>query len=426
MIGGIPNGTPAALARRKRPTVLRSDERGGVAAMTGLLAIPLTGVAALAIDAGLWAANKAAMQGAADQAVLAAGLVMPAGAFAAAGEAKGVAAAHGFIHGANGVVVTANTPPAAGGNAVEVVIVQPQQRYFSGVLLASSPTASARAVAKPTQARACLVALTPTGYGIAGSGLGTIDAGTCNIHVNSTDACNIGLSGSIVVKGYDVFLGSPGPAACTSGTAGVSATHTLQYGAAAASDPYASRTIPVPSSTCTTLQPTMSATINLTPGTYCGDLALTGDRTVNLASGVYVFDGGGIKTSSANGTTINGTNVTLVFTSRTGTSYGGISASGILKLNLTAATTGPTRGMAIWIDKKGQAPLRASGSLQPNITGVVYAPGSDLSWSGNLNSTCTQLIVNRITFSGGANLRHDCANVPGIEGVGGGGYKLVE
>ena len=135
--------------RQGLPGAERSDTRGGVAAMTALLAVGLIGVSALAVDVGVWEVNKSGLQGAADQAVLAASLAASSGNIVMTNEAKGIAAAHGFVNGTDDVTVTLNKPPATGAyagvaTAIEVVITQQQKSFLSGVVNNfSAPVASA-------------------------------------------------------------------------------------------------------------------------------------------------------------------------------------------------------------------------------------------------------------------------------------------
>lgn len=410
------------------------DKRGSVALITAMLSVVLIGCAALAVDVSMWEGNIGTMQGAADQAALAAGQVMSAGNAAAQKEAKGVAAAHGFLDGTGNVGVRANIPPVAGSyvsnaNAIEVVITQPQTISLSGVFLKSPPTASVRAVAVPASASTCLLLLAPTGKGITNSGNGAINAQTCNIYVNSKDACDVYIPGIGDITGFDVFLGEQNQAGCTPGLGQAVAKNKLQFGAAPALDPYALREIPIPSTPCKKID-TSPTQINLTKGTYCG-LKLIYSQSVNLVdSGVYIFDGQGIDNgviSASGNNQITGTNVTLVLTS-SGSNYGGITLSGNVILKLTPMTSGPTAGMAIWLNQAGAMPLVASGNNNLNITGAIYAPGSTVTWSGNVNSPCLQLIAYRMTLPGNAaTFQHkDCSGL-GVKDVSSAaGYKLLE
>ena len=407
---------------------MRRDRRGSVTVIMAFVAMALIGFAALAIDVGSWQAARSKMQGAADQAAFAAGFAIANGTSAAKQEALGVAAAHGFVNGAGGVVVTVAVPPtsssySATANGIQVTLSQPQEGFLSGPFLSASPTVSVTAIAVPGQAGACVMALASTGSGITGSGTYGISVPNCNVYVNSASSCDVLLSGSLSITGYDVYLGESTQTGCTSGTAKVSATDKLKLSASPAADPYASRVIPTPSSQCTTVN-TSPSNITLNPGTYCSTLVLSGTKTITLSPGVYIFNKASL---IASGTIkINGSGVTLVFTSSTGASYGGITASGTLNLNLTPMTTGPTAGMVIWLDKKGAVGLTLSGTDSLAITGAVYAPGSAVTWSGNAGSSCTQLIASTITFSGASTFEHNCAGLGVSDAAGTGTYSLVQ
>jgi Flp pilus assembly protein TadG len=322
---GVPSGLAAAVALWKPSGALRADRRGSFAIITAMLGVVLIGTAALAIDVGNWQVNKSAMQGAADQAALAAGFAMPNGTAPVQNEAKGVAAANGFTHGQDGVTVTVATPPSSGSHAgaagaIQVTIAQPQQRFLSSVVLNTAPTISATAVSASPPANTCLVALAPSGNGITGSGSGDIKADNCNIYVNSnTNPCDVALSGTWSISGYDVFQGSQkGGQACLYGSgSGLTATHNQTFNAKPAVDPYASSKIPAPPfGPC--LADTSLTTGSLSPGTYCGGLSFSGTRTIDFTPGVYVFDQGGITTSGTITLTGKEGGVTLVFTSSTG------------------------------------------------------------------------------------------------------------
>ncbi len=402
------------------------DKRGSVAIMTAMLGVILIGFAALAVDVSIWEGNAATMQGAADQAALAASLAMSAGNAVAQKEAKGVAAVHGFLNGTGGVVVTVNIPPVAGSyvsnaNAIEVVITQSQTMFLSGVLLKSPPVTSVRAVAVPAPAT-CILLLAPTGPGITSTGAVDVGAPTCNIAVNSVGACDVATIGLSSFTGFDISLGEQSQAGCTLGLSQIVATHKLQLGAAPALDPYSSRTIPRPSTSCQTVFNPLQLQIDLYPGTYCS-VTLWGTQSLRLNPGPYIFDGGGLNALGIN--QITGTNVSLVFTS-SGSTYGGISLAGASAMNLTPMTYGNTAGIAVWLDKAGAQSMTLAGVTSLNVTGAFYAPGSNISWLGVGNSPCTQLIAYSVSFIGAATFNHNCSNL-GVADIGNAaGYKLSE
>ena len=325
------------------------------------VSLALMGCAALATNVVSWEASKSKLQGAADMAAYAGSFAISNGTSAAQQEGLGVMAAQGFVNGHSGVVVNVAVPPSSGSyagtlNGIQVTVSRPQERYLeSGPFLNASSTISAMAVAVPSKASVCIMALASTGTGILGSGSYGIGASNCNVYVNSSSACNVALSGGLTVAGYDVYLGEPTQTGCNSGTSQVSAADKLKFSAPATADPYSSRVVPIPSATCTTVN-TTPATITLNPGTYCSNLVLSGAKTLNFNPGVYIFNKASLILSGTS-ITLNGSGVTLVFTSSTGTKYGGITASGTINLNLTPMTTGPTAGMALWMDKNGAVGL---------------------------------------------------------------------
>ncbi len=438
----LSNNAVATLALRwKRLGAGWRDRRGSIAVMTAMLGVVTVGFTALAVDIGNWEGNVSTMQGAADQAVLAAGLAMSAGNSAAVMEAKGVAAANSFVNGTGNVIVAVNIPPVTGSyasnaGAVEVVITQSQQTFLSSSFLTAAFTASSRAVAirnqagTADQAGTCIMALAPTGTSVVGSGAISIDANTCNIYVNSTSVCDVTLSGSSTMKGFNIFLGEKSTGAnqgttqgtCVSGTSTITATGTLQLGAPPALDPYASRVIPLPSAPCMTVN-TAAPTLTLNPGTYCS-LTLSANQIFTLNSGLYVIDGGNVAVQA--NSQLKGSNVTLVLTG-SGTSYGSLTVSGNSSMALTPMTSGPTAGMAVWLDKRGAKAFTAGGSTSGfNITGALYAPTSAIVLSGTASSPCSQLIAYTINISGSASFKHGCSGL-GVADVGGAaGYKLTE
>ena len=411
------------------------DKRGSIAPMTAVLGTALIGFAALAVDVSIWEGNAGVMQGAADQAALAGGLAISNGSAAAQNEAKGIAAAHGFVDGTGGVTVTPTVNTTT--KAITVVITQPQTTFLSGLSLNAPPTASVRAVATPSPSPTCILMLATTGTAITATNGAGINAPNCNIYVNSPDACDVYASGAVQITALDIFLGEQSQAGCVVRGATVQATdpangQQVQTGAKPALDPYASRTLPkpTPSSCKTPTLPTNTSSITLDPGTYCG-LTVSNSQIVKLNPGVYIFDGGGI-TASGN-SQITGTNVTLVLTS-SGTTYGGVSLGNGSNMTLTPTTaaTNPTvsanyYGIALWLDPAGAKSLTVSGSVNLTVTGAIYAPASTVTWSNGGSSPCTQLVAARMTLSGAATFNHDgCSGLGVADVASAAGYKLSE
>jgi len=439
---------------------LRRDTGGATAIITAFGSTILLGCAGLAIDVGTWQVNKRKLQGAADQAALAAALANDLG-FSATTEAKAVTASYGFVDGHSGVTVTVNHPPSQGSyhtdnNAVEVIVAQVQPQYLSRFFLSTAPTASVRAVAlygtgggsgSGASGVMCIMALDQTGTLAVESldvdGGATIIAPDCDVYNNSFNSDGTDVTGSGTLSARNFYL-SGGYETGGGGTltySGVMKTHvnpmpdpyhpdstgtnnsSKDYYISAASGTI---TVNVPSATtsytasgCTktnySLKPNNSDT--LSAGVYCGGWDIKGTLTLN--AGTYIIDGGSFSANSQ--ATITGNGVTIILTSSSGNNYGGISINGGATLNLTAPSATATSGVpgiAIWEDKNApdQGPKLNGGSTQI-INGAIYLPSQNVTFNGgsSTGTSCMQLIANTITFSGNANFKHSCASAGVID-----------
>ena len=265
---------------------LRADDGGNAAIITAMATLPLMGFAALATDTAMWEISKHNMQGAADQAALAAVVAYQAGAGSdPASTGKGVASQFGFTDGVNGatVAVTKVSPSPSGYDAAyTVAISQPQAQYFSAPFL-SAPTASATATAGSTSNGPCVLALSPSAASSfdasGGSGISLTD---CDLDVNSSSDTGTVVSGSTSkVTAQNINLAGGYSA---SGGATLSANLKLNANTRQTyPDPYQNRTPPTIGS-CATYRTGYNYNFNgengqattLNPGTYCGGLSVGG------------------------------------------------------------------------------------------------------------------------------------------------------
>jgi hypothetical protein len=407
--------------------------RGSVSTLVAGAAPLMIGFIGFAIDVAMWEGSKIGAQAAADQAALAAGLAVGKGG-TALNEARAVASVFGYAHGVGGTTVVVNQPPTQGGfksnsQAIEVVITKPEGPYFSDALRPVAPIVVARSVAAPIGTSAgggmCVMALEPSQTGVTVNGTPVLDAGSCNIYVNSTHSRAVNMTGTAKIKGYDIYIGGGIRA---TGTSAVLPTHELHtYYSPPTADPYAAREIPAFSG-CHYSNPGYSGSGTYTvpggggaPTVICGDLSISGSGIVTFNPGVYIFDRGSLNLSGT--MTVNATGgVTLIFTSSTGSGIGGISISGSQTVNIKAPPTGPSAGMAVWIDKRASGSnFSVSGSSAWNVTGAIYVPNTALTWNGSGTSECTQLVARTISIAGSGVLKHNCAGVgvadpPGVGG----------
>lgn len=427
-------------AAARRAQSFWSDRKGGVAVMTAVALTGLLGTAGLGTEATMWYVAKRNMQGAADAAAYTAATAELAGqnstSFTAA--AKAVAKQYGFTAGAQNVTIAVNNPPSTGGyttngQAIEVIVTQPQTMLFSQFFLASAPSISARAVALPGSGTAgCVMALNSGNVvGVSDSGSGTLSLPNCSLLVNSSSTSAVSMSGSTQINAESASIVGN---VTTSGTARLSTTDGTSTGASVATDPYAS--MPVPSfSSCNSGAVSVLGTKTIGPstsgGTYviCGTVSLSGASAhLTLQPGIYIIDGGNLNLSG--GATLTATGgVTIVLTG-SGSTYGSVNESGTSTINIAAPSTGPTAGVAIYQDRN--APSTGSnsfsGSSSQNIVGAMYFPNQKVTYSGSTSgggSTCTQLIASTLAFSGSTTFNSNCSGT-GVLGMGGGSTKLVE
>lgn len=391
---------------------VRNNEDGQVLVITALSMTLLLAFLGFAIDVGLLFRAKRNAQIAADAAAVAAALDYQYNTNVASAKAAGQAAAtaNGFTNGVSGVTVTINPPPLNGPEAnvagyAEAIVTQSNSTILMGIVGPKSMTVGARAVAGTGgPGPACIYTLGSSG--ITESGSGAIDVPNCDID----DDGGITMSGSGNIIANQVNIKN---SYTHSGSGTVTPSPTTFSGA---SDPLASVTQPTSQSPCTNY--VGSVPTSLSPGCY--SFVLSGSATVNLQSGQYTFTG---ITSSGN-LIFNGTGVTIYFPS------GGITGSGNVGLNITAPTSGPYDGIAIWMNRSDSTGLTLSGATTTSFEGIIYAPDGNITVSGStaLNLTA-DLIVSNITSSGSLDLTNYTTINTGTalgSGSGNGTFTMVE
>lgn len=431
---------------------LAAAEDGFSAVLTALAATVLLGFGGLAVDVGYWQWNQRNMQGAADQAAFAAATAKHSGSTSAVATttAKGITAAMGFADGSGGVTVTVNNPPSSGSyhldsTAWEVIITQPQPMWLANAIPGmTAPTASGRAVAKVNTVPACVIALQPTGQdAVTAGGGGTEDFSNCDIVVNSSDSKALETNGSTTILAKDAYI--VGNYHSTGG-GGLTVSGTLQTGATAVTDPYASRTAPtVGACGANPLSPSgggsasaytvTSGGVTLYPGVYCGGISVSSG--VTFAAGVYIIYGGNLSVGSGStslssgvcsgsGGYINAPGGVTIYMVPNGSTTGTFDIKGCVAI--TAPTTGDTAGIAIWVDQTQSSSGVDDFAAGANsyIVGAVYDPVHQLAFSGSANtSSCTQLVAYSISFSGSPQFKHTCSGV-GVSDPNAAGNQLVQ
>jgi Flp pilus assembly protein TadG len=435
---------------------LCADRRGATLVLVGLAATVLIGFAGLAIDVAAWEVSHHNMQGAADQAAYSA--VVAGGGTNGQTEGKAAAASMGFVDGEHGVTVTVQPPvapdPNSGNpNAVQVIISQPQPRYFTNLFRSSPPTVSASAVAAPSGGGPCVVALDPTANGATtDSGSVVVNMPNCDLEVKSNSADALDSSGGATLTVHNSYIvgNCDHYSASSCSTSGFSATGLNKTGVSASTitDPFASTTAPTvgacganPTSSTGGGSPSTynspSTATTIYPGVYCGGISVKGPLT--MSPGVYILtnnggfdDTGGSSDTISSGSPptcsgpnpyVNGNGVTIYLTGSN--SNGKISISSCAAL--TAPTTGNTKGIVFWVDKNVSHSQQDtfSGGSREYINGSIYDPSRQITYSGSTTvgaNPCTTIVADTVVFSGTSNFNSACVTSSG----GSGQAKLVE
>jgi hypothetical protein len=436
---------------------LVQDRSGATAMIVGLSATMLVGFAGLGTEMGLWYFTHRSLQNAVDSAAMSAEAAL----FYADGnyvsEAKASAARYGFTDGTNGVTVTVNKPPQFGayagvGDAVEVIISEPQVRLFTAMFSNNALTQTARAVAQVgSNGNGCVVTLDRHAVeDVFNNGNTQLTLTSCDLYVNS-DACD-----AIKESGNNTSITAPNIyVVATSGCNGVTSSGGSLHGnlvshVAPINDPYANVAAPASHDpNCTNTSPTAANTfsgnghssVTLSPGTFCGGISVTGGD-VTLSPGVYVIDGGQFQASGQ--ANIHGDGVTIYLTGGSG-NYATTQFSGNANLTLSPPTSGGTEGISLFQDRNAPSttdgqPLAAddsnailnhvgAGNGTLNITGVTYFPNQEVVWNGNGTGgspQCAQIVSLVLRIVGNSSFTNNCTGVAGVRNIGALAGRLVE
>lgn len=432
-IGLVASGRAKRLLRALRR--FGHDNGGAYAMLTAILMPVIIGGLGLGTETGLWYFKHLSMQAAADSAAMSAAVAYTAGGAAPniwRTEAKGVAARYGFVNGANGTIVTPNMPPKSGPHqttpgAVEVIISQPQARIFSALWTTSLIPVSARSVAvAPSNGTGCVLTLNGTASGaVTAQGNSAMSLNGCSLYNNSNSSSALTAGGASTLSALTVNV-----VGGISGSSHITTSNDdgVMTGSSPASDPYAEVSS---DSFSGCMQSRFSArkTQTINPGVYCNGMTLNAGAVVTLNPGIYYIDQGSLTVNG--GATLQGTGVTIVLTSSTGSNYATATINGGATVNLTAPTSGPTAGIAIYGDRNMPAgtALKFTGGSSQIIGGAIYAPTAAVSFSGNSGAGsgtgCMQLIAGTVTFTGTAGFAINCSGY-GTTSIGAVGLSLVE
>jgi len=403
------------------PVRFARDTRGATAMIFAIMLPVLAGMAALAIDVGVWMVQKRSAQGAADQAAYSAAIASKGGATDTAARigARDVAGSAGFVNGVGGVTVTATKPaPGYSGLYWEVIVQQPQRAGLARLLFGGTTTVAARAVAGGTSfGNGCIIALSKTAATAVNiMNQADVPTTTCGIYSNSTHnrtsvACGNVTGNGNGANGNCTINASVYAAGAVAGTSGMHGTivqnSTLPSGF---DNPYPNvpLTAPAPANCTYTVANLTYGSTQLAAGTYCVSGTLTFNNTV-------------VGVAASNVTIILGSAATVAALPNTGEVYINAPTSGTYA-NIAIMSLNPA-GMNFTNGNNGNGT-----ALTFHIQGAIYAPTGPLSFTGGTQfdtTMCTQLIGQTVTIGLHANMGSNCPG-PGSGNAGSTSISLVE
>lgn len=412
---------------------------GAVAIQAAILAVVLIGMSALGVEIGFIYFKQRQMQSVADAAATGGAAAIGDAVPDPTGEARSIAGHLSFHNGVNGVSVTVNHPPLHGThvgdtNSVEVIVQQPQTLRMADLVTSwygSGPltwTVSASAVATANASgTACIVALDPSDCSTPAINIrnnAIIQPAPCANHcgVAANSSCSNALSVSnnaqinapVFVHGKWV-LGNNAKLNCTPKT----------QGAPTVTDPYAGVVFSAVG-LAPRIQPGGNSPYNLVPGNYSAGLNYGNNVVLNFAAGVYYV---GTRLSLGNSVTVNATaGVTIVINGNYAMNVGNNAI-----INITAPTTGATKGIAIASIRTATSTVTQlfSNNTTLNVSGAIYFPNQIAQFDNNVTikaTNCNQFIARKISYQNNAALVDTgCPSFGGTPVAGGSGLiQLTE
>jgi len=386
------------------------DQSGNYLIIAAVAMPALVGMASFGTEEGLLLYSKKAMQHTADSAAVTAAVAVSNGANDnGVAQANAVAASYGYVNGAKSATVTVSSPPTQGQYtnnraAIEVIVSQPQPRLFSSIWGSEPYPVASRAVALP-QGTPCILALNRNAKG-SYSEQGSVDVNLVKCSVMDDSTSDMALSVGGASRLSTSFVGVVGG---ISGENAITATSGVIKGFHYVADPYAG--VPMPAfAGCDHHNYSTHADATLSPGVYCGGIGIGAQARVTLSAGTYILDQGSL--SMTGQASLSGTDVTLVFTSSTGSDFADARIAGGANVSLVAPKTGPLAGIAIFGDRRMpiSTTFRFTGGDAQSVGGAIYLPSAALKWAGNatLDEQCTQIIADTIQMVGNSGLKVNC------------------
>ena len=396
---------------RSLPNLIQ-DERGGIALTFGLLLPLVLGSVAAAVEFGVLAHRTSQLQNAAD-----------AGALAAARQLSIARSSSDGVLSAAQAMVAASVEPGFElsvtttvlGNAVEVNVTQMAASLFGKIMGTESYSLAAKAVARVTSARLCMLALEPDKKGaIDVNQSATLTAPKCSVVSNSRSR-----SGIVAADGSRIDA----EAVCSAG--GIDGKEKFvrppTTDCPSIGDPLGDRPTPKVGPCTFKKLVIKGGAQSLSPGVYCDGLKITDGATVTLSPGIYVIQGGKFVVEKA--ATLEGEDLGLFLTGKSTT----LEFSYDSTISLSAPKKGEMAGILIFDDRSDKMDKhRIYSNNARKLLGTIYMPNGALYIDSKKRladrSDYTVIIARSVELFDGPDLvlnaNYEGSSVPVPKGVG--------
>lgn len=432
------------------------SQRGQALILIAFGIVALIGFTALAVDGGRVFSDRRNAQNAADTSALASALEYIYESDKNSAKSMGMdrALSNGYQNDADSSVTVVfcdevdgtadecELPPGADPEEyIRVEIISDVPMTFARVLGREFVTNRVEAIARaqinsssPLYGGAAMVALRPDGTGFSGSGNGLLTVHNSGIFSNSTDNCSMRFNGNVDFHVDTAYTTAGSGTICRTGGVDLDGPETsgpqIPY-------PPSQYNVPPPDIQCagagsvdttnkiiktgTHNSLNLSGNYTFEPGNHCfnGTVKFTGgninahDVNFRINSGGFDIGGNSSFTCSnmmvhgvgGSGMKFNGngdntcTSVTFYMAS------GGVTFNGNVANNFTAPTSGPYKGLLIYLPYGNSSDVLINGTSDSSFTGSIIGISSPIEVHGNSfnNGLHTMIIGYEIDYTGNAN-----------------------
>lgn len=385
-------------------------------AMTFAVAIPaLMGAAGIAVDFSIFNLKLTKLQGAADQAAIAAVKELSV---VNTSKNSVTEVANGFVRSSlDNASVTVNVEIGARNDSVKVTVTEIWTPFFAHFIGANVTPVVASATAKfAGMANVCVLALNPTEEKAVRMDMqARLLAKGCGIYSNSNNSQSIRLDRDSEMS-----------AALVCAVGGVNAKTTAVSPAPTTdcpilSDPLSSRAAPTVGTCKATALVVKSGSMVLDPGNYCGGLKITGTANVTFKPGDYVISDGVFEVSKD--ATVTSDNAAFYLKGEATI----LNFTGNTTIDLTGAKSGNMAGLLFFEDRSVSLGRthRINSANARRLTGTIYLANGKLRIDPNSSvaqdSAYTAIIARNIEIDEGPTLvlnsDYGATNVPVPDGI---------